>query len=46
MEDWEVDEGVGGHEEVGKQSGNGLKVSDKDAADGNNENLQNISYEL
>ncbi len=39
MEDWEVNEGVGGHKEVGKQGGNGLKVSDQNATDGNAEDL-------
>jgi hypothetical protein len=39
VEDWEVDEGVSGHEEVGQQSRDGLQVADQNAADGDAENL-------
>ncbi len=39
MEDREVDEGVGGHEEVGQQGGHGLEVTDQDATHRDAENL-------
>jgi hypothetical protein len=39
VEDGEVDEGVGGHEEVGQQRRHGLEVADEDAADRNAEDL-------
>ena len=44
VEDWEVDEGVGGHEEVGQEGRHGLEIADQNAADGDAENLRSNNY--
>ena len=46
MEDWEVDQGVCSHEKVGQKRCHGLQIPDQDAADGNEEYLNDADIDF